>query len=84
MRLINSGASILSMNAIQSIRKRLGMTQVEFASAIAVTQGNVSHIEQGSQEVTPAVARRVIDAAAARGVVVTFDDIYRSAIQEAA
>ncbi|MDY0046041.1 MAG: helix-turn-helix transcriptional regulator [Thauera propionica] len=72
------------MNTIQTIRKRLGMTQVEFASAIGVTQGNVSHIEQGRQEITPAVARRVIDVAAARGLVVTFDDIYRLAHQEAA
>jgi putative transcriptional regulator len=55
------------------------MTQAELASAIGVTQGNVSHIEQGRQEVTPGVARRVIDVAATRGVVVTFDDIYREA-----
>lgn len=67
------------MNAIQTIRKRLGMTQAELASAIGVTQGNVSHIEQGRQEVTPVVARRVIDVAATRGVVVTFDDIYQEA-----
>lgn len=64
------------MNNIHTIRKRLGMTQVEFASAIGVTQGNISHIEQGRQEVSPAVARRVIDVASSRGFVVTFDDIY--------
>jgi putative transcriptional regulator len=63
------------MNNIREIRRALGMTQAAFGSAIGVTQGNVSHYERG-QDVPPDVARRVIAAAAAGGVSVTFDDIY--------
>lgn len=65
------------MNNVQTIRKSLGLSQAAFAEAIGVSQGNVSHIEQGRQEVTPGLARRIIAAAADRGVDVTFDDIYR-------
>ena len=76
---LNSGASIPYMNNILQIRKRLGLSQVAFGEAIGVSQGNVSHYEQGRQEVPPDVARRVIAAAEALGHAVTFDDIYRPA-----
>ncbi len=66
------------MNNILHIRKRLGLTQVAFGEAIGVSQGNVSHYEQGRQEVPVDVARRLISAAEERGVVLTFDDIYRT------
>lgn len=66
------------MNNILHIRKRLGLTQVAFGEAIGVSQGNVSHYEQERQEVPADVARRVISAAEERGVVLTFDDIYRT------
>ena len=65
------------MNNILSIRERLAMSQSDFAEAISVTQGNVSHYECGRQEVPPAVARRVIDLAKSHGLGVSFDDIYR-------
>jgi len=64
------------MNNILKIRKRLDMTQVSFGEAIGVSQGNVSHYEQGRQEVPPDVARRVISVAAEHGHILTFDDIY--------
>ena len=64
------------MNPIQSIRQRLNMTQGSFAQALGVTQGNICHIEQGRQEVTPRIARRIIALAATQGVAVSFDDIY--------
>lgn len=65
------------MNNVQNIRKRLGLSQTAFAEAIGVSQGNVSHIEQGRQEVMPALAREIIKVAAAKGLELTFDDIYR-------
>ena len=64
------------MNNIHSIRKRLGMTQIDFSQAIDVSRGNVSHYERGMQEVPPKIARRVIEAAKLRGHALTFDDIY--------
>lgn len=66
------------MNRILQIRKRLGMSQAVFGEAIGVSQGNVSHYENGRQEVPPDVARRVISAAEDHGVALTFDDIYRT------
>lgn len=65
-----------NMNKIRHIRQMLGMSQEQLGKAIGVTQGNVSHYEAQLQNVPPDVARRVIQAAAARGGVVTFNDIY--------
>ncbi|MER2518607.1 MAG: helix-turn-helix transcriptional regulator [Candidatus Accumulibacter phosphatis] len=72
------------MNNIHQIRQRLELSQVAFGAAIGVSQGNVSHYENARQDVPPDVARRLIAAAAERGVVLTFDDIYMTADQAAA
>lgn len=65
------------MNNVAHIRSSLGLSQAELALAIGgMTAGNISHYEQGRQEVPPDVARRLIAAAAERGHVLTFDDIY--------
>ena len=63
------------MNAIRSIRKRLGETQAELALALGCTQGNVGHYETG-QTVPPHVAARLIRHARSRDQVVTFEEIY--------
>jgi DNA-binding transcriptional regulator YiaG len=63
-------------NNIRSIRQQLGLSQVDLAVAIGVSQGNVSQYETLRQDVPPDVAVRVISAAKNRGVIVTFDDIY--------
>ncbi|WP_415034533.1 helix-turn-helix domain-containing protein [Azonexus sp.] len=70
------------MNAAQSIRQRLGMSQAAFAHALGVSQGNICHIEQQRQEVTPRIARRIIALAAKNGIAITFDDIYAAAPEE--
>ncbi len=64
------------MNNIKSIRERLELTQAALATGLGCTQGNVGHYEKG-QTVPPDVAKRLITFAAERGVVITFDDIYR-------
>lgn len=64
------------MNAIQTIRKKIGVTQAEFAAGIGVSQGNVSHYENG-QTVPPVVGSRIIKYAKEKGVVLSFDDLYR-------
>lgn len=79
LTLWNSGASIAFMNNILRIRQVLGLSQAAIGAAIGVSQGNISHYEQGRQEVPPDVARRLIAAAAERGHVLTFDDIYGAA-----
>ena len=70
------------MNNIHQIRKRLGLSQAAFGEAIGVSQGNVSHYEQGRQEVPPDAARRVISAAESHGHALTFDDIYQPPAQQ--
>ncbi len=63
------------MNAIQTIRTRLNLTQSAFADGIGVTQGNVSLYEKG-QTVPPKVAKRVIELAATKGIELSYDDVY--------
>lgn len=64
------------MNNILHIRQLIGISQAELGAAIGVSQGNVSHYEQGRQEVPPDMARRLISAAKERGLVLTFNDVY--------
>lgn len=64
------------MNKLIEIRKRLGVSQGALAAALGVSQGAISHCECGRQEVMPDFARKLIRYAAAKGVSVTFDDIY--------
>lgn len=61
---------------LKQIRERLGLSQSELADAVGVSQGNISHCEQQLQEVTPALARNLIECAKKRGITITFDDIY--------
>jgi len=72
------------MNAIQSIRKQLGVTQAAMAAGIGVTQGNVSHYECGRQVIPPDVAARLIGWAKGLGHEVSFDQIYRAESKESA
>jgi putative transcriptional regulator len=64
------------VNAIKSIRIRLGLTQAALAEAIGCTQGNVGHYENKGQTVPPEVARRLIAHAASLGMPLSFDDVY--------
>lgn len=63
-------------NNLKLIRERLGLTQPELADLLGVSQGNVSHCETQKQEVSPEMARRLIQVAKDRNADVTFDDIY--------
>lgn len=63
------------MNAIKSIRERLGVTQTELGDVMGCTQGNVGHYERG-QTVPPEAAKRLIAYAKAKGQRVTWEDIY--------
>ena len=52
------------------------MTQRELAMVFGQTPSNISHYEAGKQELPPACARALIEAAKLRGKDITFDDIY--------
>lgn len=64
------------MNAFKRIRERLELTQAEIASALDMTQGNVSFYERGTQDVPPGVAAKLIDFAAERGLKIGYDHVY--------
>lgn len=64
------------MSRFLEIRTLLGMTQQEIAEVLGCVQSNVSFLDRG-QTITPDVAGKLIDAARALGVALTFDHIYR-------
>lgn len=64
------------MSRIKVIRDRLGLTQAELALALGKTQGNVGFYEREQQTVPPDVARRLIGFARARGVAISYEDVY--------
>lgn len=66
------------MNAIRSIRDRLGATQTELGAALGVTQSNVSFYENG-QTMPPDVAAKLIAFAAKGGLSISYDHIYGGA-----
>ena len=68
------------MNAIKSIRTRMGLTQAALAEAIGCTQGNVGQYENRGQTMPPDMARKLIQFADSKGLALTFDDIYAEAV----
>lgn len=66
------------MHKLKPIRERLGVTQQVLADGIGCTQGNIGHYERG-QTLLPDVAAKLIEFAAQRGLVITFDHVYGDA-----
>lgn len=63
------------MSRFLEIRNLLGMTQLEMAEVLGCVQSNVSFLDRG-QTITPEVACRLVEAARALGLGLTFDHIY--------
>jgi transcriptional regulator with XRE-family HTH domain len=70
------------MNAIADIRKRLQLSQAGLASAINVNQSLISQYERGECQVSPKIARRLIDFAKSQGIEISFDSIYADVSSE--
>lgn len=66
------------MSRFLEIRNLLGMTQLEMAEVLGCGQSNVSFLDRG-QTVTPEAARRLIDAAHALHISLTFEMVYGAA-----
>ncbi|MNV90753.1 helix-turn-helix protein [compost metagenome] len=64
------------MSPLKTIRIKLGMTQVELAEALGITQAQISKYEKGSTEIPPQHARKLILFAQTKGKRFTFNDIY--------
>lgn len=60
----------------RGVRLQLRMTQADLASALGCTQGNIGFIERGTQTLMPDMAKRLIRFAAAKGLKVTYEDLY--------
>lgn len=72
-----SMAKLLLMKSnLRAIRLRLGMTQRELAEVFGQTAANISHYENGKQDLPPVCARALIEAAHHRAQSLTFDEIY--------
>ena len=66
------------MNALRTIRVRLGVTQAELADALGVSQGNVSFYERG-QTIPSPVAAKLIDYARTKELPISYDHVYGAA-----
>jgi len=64
------------MNTVRAIRQRLGVKQAELATALGVSQGNVSFIERGVQEIQPDAARLLVAFAREKDLAITLDQVY--------
>lgn len=60
------------------------MSQSALADCIGMTQGSITHYENARQDMPPRVAKKIIAAAATKGVTITFDDLYATNQQQAA
>ena len=69
---------------LRSIREALGLSQAELGARLGMTQGSITHYENGRQEMPPRVARKLIAVAARLGHEITFDSIYTVERKEAA
>lgn len=64
------------MTHLLQIRKALRLSQHSLAGKIGVVQGSVSAYERGTQEISPAVAKRLVAVAKAAGLPIGLDHVY--------
>jgi putative transcriptional regulator len=65
-----------AMQTLKPIRSLLGVTQKELGVGIECSQGNVANYESGQQSMPVHVAKRLIDYAFGRGLVLSLDQVY--------
>jgi len=63
-------------NRLAEIRKQLGVSQAQLASALEMTPGNVSHIETGRQILTLDNAVSLVRFCHKSGLAVGLDDVF--------
>lgn len=61
---------------IKEIREKLNLSQSELAIEIGVTQGYISHIENGRNETRRDFAEKLIGVARKRGLEISYNDIF--------
>jgi putative transcriptional regulator len=65
------------MSNLRIIRKKLGLTQAEFAQSIGVTSRAIGHIETGIRGLSGDLALRIQDFLKTKGINVSIDDLYK-------
>lgn len=66
------------MSRFHQIRRLLGLSQIEMAEVLGCVQSNVSFLDRG-QTITPDAAAKIIAAAKAMGVALSYDHVYGTA-----
>ncbi|WP_427838888.1 helix-turn-helix transcriptional regulator [Actinobacillus pleuropneumoniae] len=64
------------MNKILIFRKEIGLTQMELANEIGITQGALGHYEQGRRKPSLAMSRKLVEALNKFGANVSIDDVF--------
>lgn len=49
------------MTPMKEARKRKGMTQIELANAVGASQAHISKLENGTEQVSPDLAKRLAE-----------------------
>lgn len=65
-----------TMNKIYAFREWAGMTQLELAAAIFVTQTAIANYEKGIRRPKIEIAKRLCSLAREKGFSLTFEDLY--------
>ncbi|MGG2143938.1 helix-turn-helix transcriptional regulator [Symbiopectobacterium sp. RP] len=66
------------MNNIKSLRKQSGMSQLELAKALGLSQGAIAHYEKGIRRLNVDNAKRILAEFNSRGTYCTFEDVFAS------
>lgn len=69
---------------IKTFRTEQKLTQAEFAEKLGLTQGAISHYENGRRPLDKPVADKIIAYAGSVGVELTYNDVFSEAADEAA
>ena len=64
---------------VRAIRQQLGMSQVNLAMCLGLTQTAISYWERGDGHPSPGIAARLIELASWHGVTIAYEDVYDNA-----
>lgn len=64
------------MNNLKKLRRLAGMSQVELASTLGLTQGAIAHYEKGIRRPNVDIAKKILIEFNTRGVFCTFEEMF--------
>ncbi|WP_408636922.1 helix-turn-helix transcriptional regulator [Paraburkholderia sp. RL17-368-BIF-A] len=72
------------MNSVSTIRKRLELSQHDLSVLLGVGQSAVSQYENDGCDPSVKVARKIVELAASRGIVITIAEVFAPSEKEGA